>query len=90
MLYFHQAKPWVRFCLQRGNRPRVAVRWISSRQKVIQKSNVYSEDNPFVKVSEEIRAAIEAEKPVVALETAIYTHGTYGDRSWNLNDIDFS
>ena len=33
------------------------------------------EDNPFVKVSEEVREAIETQKPVVALETTIYTHG---------------
>ena len=31
--------------------------------------------NPFIKVSEEVREAIESRRPVVALETAIYTHG---------------
>lgn len=32
-------------------------------------------NNPFVKVSEEVREAVESRKPVVALETTIYTHG---------------
>ena len=31
--------------------------------------------NAFVNVSEEVREAIETQKPVVALETTIYTHG---------------
>lgn len=40
------------------------------------------ESNPFFKVSEEIRDAIAnkhnaATKPVIALETAIYTHGPH-------------
>ena len=34
-----------------------------------------SKENPFLKVSEEVREAIETQKPVVALETTIYTHG---------------
>lgn len=29
----------------------------------------------FLRVSEEVRAAVNARKPVVALETTIYTHG---------------
>lgn len=33
------------------------------------------QENPFVNVSEEVREAIETRKPVVALETTIYTHG---------------
>ena len=33
--------------------------------------------NPFIRVSEEVREAIETQKPVVALETTIYTHGGY-------------
>ena len=43
--------------------------------------NYYDLANPFVIVSEEIREAIDGENtgspPVVALESAIYTHGTY-------------
>ena len=35
-----------------------------------------SRDNIF-EVSEEVRDAIETGKPVVALETTIYTHGLY-------------
>ena len=31
--------------------------------------------NPFIKVSEEVREAVNQQKPVVALETTIYTHG---------------
>jgi len=32
-------------------------------------------NNPFVKVSDEVREAINQKRPVVALETTIYTHG---------------
>ena len=35
----------------------------------------FSQGNPFINVSEEVREAIETQKPVVALETTIYTHG---------------
>lgn len=31
--------------------------------------------SPFLEVSEEVQAAVNARKPVVALETTIYTHG---------------
>ena len=42
----------------------------------------FKEHSPFVKISEEIREAIvnrgnAATRPVVALETAIYTHGLH-------------
>ena len=33
------------------------------------------QDNTVIKVSEEVREAIETQTPVVALETTIYTHG---------------
>lgn len=32
-------------------------------------------NSPFLEVSEEVQAAVNARKPVVALETTIYTHG---------------
>jgi pseudouridylate synthase / pseudouridine kinase len=32
-------------------------------------------DNPFFKISEEIREALHSRRPIVALETTIYTHG---------------
>lgn len=32
--------------------------------------------NPFLRISDEIQEAIHSNKPVVALETTIYTHGT--------------
>ncbi len=31
--------------------------------------------NPFIKISDEVYNALRERKPVVALETAIYTHG---------------
>jgi hypothetical protein len=34
--------------------------------------------NDFFKVSEEVQDALKAGKPVVALETTIYTHGKFG------------
>lgn len=39
-------------------------------------SNVTARDNRYFKVSEEVREAIFSGKPVVALESTIYTHGT--------------
>ena len=33
--------------------------------------------NPYVIVSEEVREAVQHGRPVVALESTIYTHGTY-------------
>ena len=38
---------------------------------------------PFLEVSEEVQAAVNARTPVVALETTIYTHGRPGRRSIN-------
>ncbi|KIW05509.1 uncharacterized protein PV09_03392 [Verruconis gallopava] len=35
----------------------------------------YISDNRFVKISAEVRDALHAKRPVVALETTIYTHG---------------
>jgi pseudouridine-5'-phosphate glycosidase/pseudouridine kinase len=32
-------------------------------------------NNAFFRVSEEVREALHSKKPVVALETTIYTHG---------------
>lgn len=32
-------------------------------------------NSPFLEVSDEVKAAVNARKPVVALETTIYTHG---------------
>lgn len=34
-------------------------------------------NNGFFRVSEEVRAALNEKKPVVALETTIYTHGNH-------------
>jgi hypothetical protein len=39
-------------------------------------SKAIAADNRYFKVSEEVREAIHTGKPVVALETTIYTHGT--------------
>lgn len=33
-------------------------------------------NNGFFRVSEEVREALHSKKPVIALETTIYTHGT--------------
>lgn len=38
-------------------------------------SRQFTKDNPFIKISEEVRNAIESKKPVVALESTIVTHG---------------
>lgn len=35
----------------------------------------YLSNNGFFRVSEEVREALNSKKPVVALETTIYTHG---------------
>jgi pseudouridine-5'-phosphate glycosidase/pseudouridine kinase len=34
-------------------------------------------NNGFFRVSEEVREALHSNKPVVALETTIYTHGMF-------------
>ena len=36
---------------------------------------LFSTNSEFFKVSEEVRDALHSKKPVVALETTIYTHG---------------
>lgn len=43
-----------------------------------------STNNAFFKVSEEIQEALRNKRPVVALETTIYTHGgfVYGPIAW--------
>lgn len=35
-----------------------------------------SYNNSFLEVAEEVQEAIESQKPIVALETTIYTHGS--------------
>ncbi|KAL8667468.1 MAG: hypothetical protein Q9202_000684 [Teloschistes flavicans] len=39
------------------------------------KFSVRTSQNPFLRISDEIQEAIHSNKPVVALETTIYTHG---------------
>lgn len=41
----------------------------------LRRQSTVAPNNPFLKVSEEIREAINSKRPVVALETTIYTHG---------------
>ena len=74
MLCFRRASSWAWRCSHSRTFSQVAARQISN---IPRRSIVHSKDNPFVTVSEEIRAAIDEGKPVVALESAIYTHGTY-------------
>lgn len=45
------------------------VRWSST-------SNTRGMNEKYFKISEEVQDAVKAKKPVVALETTIYTHGT--------------
>ena len=47
---------------------------ISNIEVLHRRCNVHPR-NPFIKVSQEVREAVENLKPVVALETTIYTHG---------------
>lgn len=39
------------------------------------KFSVKTSQNPFLRISDEIQEAVHSNKPVVALETTIYTHG---------------
>lgn len=39
-------------------------------------------NNGFFRVSDEVREAIHAKKPVVALESTIYTHGATAAGPW--------
>lgn len=38
-------------------------------------ATIVIENNPFLNISRQVREAIESKRPVVALESAIYTHG---------------
>jgi pseudouridine-5'-phosphate glycosidase/pseudouridine kinase len=53
-------------------RPRVCSRLLSPVSKYGRR---HLTNNGFFRVSEEVREAIHSKKPVVALETTIYTHG---------------
>ncbi|QDS71695.1 hypothetical protein FKW77_008318 [Venturia effusa] len=44
-------------------------------ERVLSTQRAISTNNGFLKISEEIREAIHFKKPIVALETTIYTHG---------------
>lgn len=48
---------------------------IFARPLALQHCRCYSARNDFFEVSEEVRDALNSGKPVVALETTIYTHG---------------
>lgn len=39
-------------------------------------------NNGFFRVSEEVREAMHSKKPVVALESTIYTHGATDTLNW--------
>ncbi|KAF2102325.1 IdgA domain protein [Rhizodiscina lignyota] len=61
-------------------RPQLAFRGIRKSKGAYQVSRMrrkatIAPDNPFLVISEEIREAIHSNRPVVALETTIYTHG---------------
>lgn len=68
----HQAGGWLKFPLQKWRFSFLTIRH--------NRLSTYNRNHQFVKVSEEVREAIEGQNPnsppVVALETAIYTHGT--------------
>ncbi|KAF2455348.1 Indigoidine synthase A like protein-domain-containing protein [Lineolata rhizophorae] len=60
----------------RCSRPSVFGRWCRrSNGAHLSQTRHLTTNNAFFKVSEEIREAINSKKPVVALETTIYTHG---------------
>lgn len=48
---------------------------ILRQSRSIQTTDRIGLDSPFIKVSEEVRDAVHRAKPVVALESTIYTHG---------------
>ena len=52
-----------------------AVRKLSSRHGARSSSQLCLHNNAIFEVSEEVREAVHAKQPVVALETTIYTHG---------------
>ena len=57
--------------------PKSVLRCISGREtcNFSQRRSIVSGKSGYVKVSEEVREAIDRQRPVVALETTIYTHG---------------
>ena len=52
------------------------------KSKLRSRRRPFSTNSEFFKVSEEVRDALHSRKPVVALETTIYTHGK---RSFSLD-----
>lgn len=46
--------------------------------------NQFGEINKFLKISEEVQDAVASSRPVVALETTIYTHGAPPMESFDL------
>lgn len=67
-------------CLLRSSSKNVSrtVRSINVPQRA-SFGNIVSQRKTCIKISEEVREAISAKKPVVALETTIYTHGRLTD-----------
>lgn len=67
----------LRVASRTGLRPASSTKWpVSSFPKPIRRIHGLAQSK-FFKVSEEIRDAVATGKPVVALETTIYTHGMY-------------
>jgi pseudouridine-5'-phosphate glycosidase/pseudouridine kinase len=50
-------------------------RLVDATQKRIRSISTIPKDNNIFRISEEVREALHSNKPVVALETTIYTHG---------------
>lgn len=49
---------------------------LSKRASIRQLHSKLSDNDPYIKVSNEVKEALLYRQPVVALETTIYTHGT--------------
>ena len=79
MLFSRQLRLWARLSPLGQAVPCIAARRVGSNPRGRLFKSFHSKDNQYMKVSEEVRAAIEGTsldtRPVVALETAIYTHG---------------
>lgn len=61
--------------LSRGLR-RLAFTGAPTKSPLPSQRRKFGSQHDFFKVSEEVRDALQTGKPVVALETTIYTHGT--------------
>jgi hypothetical protein len=62
---------------------RSSLKWRPTSKLLLSAHRAISTNNGFLKISEEVQEAIHSKKPIVALETTIYTHGSVKGELYN-------